>query len=49
MVGIDSIEEDLTVQERSEMEVAREIADPQRSVRYAPKNRSMVVKKAAKI
>ena len=49
MVEIVFVDEDLTVQERSTMEVARVITDLQRSVRYASKNRLTVMEKDAKI
>ena len=49
MVEIKSADEDLTVQERSAMEVAKEITDLQRSMRSAPKSRLMVVEEAANI
>ena len=48
-MGIESTNEDLTVQERSTTEVLREITDLQRSVRSASKSRSMIVEKAANI
>ena len=48
-MGIESVDKDLTVQERSATEVARVIMDLQRSVRSASKSRLMVVEKAAKI
>ena len=48
-MGIESIDEDLTVQERSATKVARAIMDLQRSMRSASKSRSMIVEKAAKI
>ena len=49
MVGIESADEDLTLQEIYIAKVAREITDLQRSVRYASKSRSTVEEKAAKI
>ena len=42
-------DEDLTVQERSVMKVARAITDLQISVRSTPKSRLTVMEKAAKI
>ena len=48
-MGIESVDEDLTVQERSAMKVARAIMDPQRSMISALKSRSKVVEKDAKI
>ena len=48
MVGVESVDKDLTVQERSVMEFVREIMDLQRSVRFASKSRSTTVEKAAK-
>ena len=49
MVGIESANEDLTVQERSVTEAARAKIDLQRSVRSTPKSKSTVVEKATKI
>ena len=49
MVGIESADGDLTVQERSAMKVAREITNLQISVRSASKSRSMVMEKATNI
>ena len=48
-MGIESVDKDLTVQERSAMEVTKAINYLQRSVIFAWKSRSKVVEKAAKI
>ena len=48
-MGIESTDEDLTIQERSVIEVERAIMDLQRSVRSASKSRLTVMEKAAKI
>ena len=47
--GIESVDEDLTVQERSAMKVARVLTNLQISVRSASKSRSTVVEKATNI
>ena len=47
--GIESVDEDLTVQERSAMKVARVLTNLQISMRSTSKSRSTVMGKAAKI
>ena len=49
MVEIESVDGDLMAQERFEMEVAKDIMDPKISMRSAPKRRSTVVEKVAKM